>query len=281
MDTDLNSHPGETSGLLLNLMPGGLRPGVQGQSYSLKRSELTMAKFRGDRVAFKPGIEPRWTRGSKDGVGTAYASSSRIWFTVWNGIITEVYYPTVDMPQIRDLQYLITDGSSFFHDEQHHLRTHTECPWPNVLAYRVINSDPEDRYQIKKEIITDPHLSCVLQHTKLGGDPQFLSRLRLYVLCAPHLGVGGWGNNGYVVEAAGRSILAAEKHGTWLALAATVPFRHLSCGYVGQSDGWTDINSNLQMDWDFDRAPARQCCTNGRAGLKHPMRIHIGSRLGR
>ncbi|MEO8340408.1 MAG: hypothetical protein ABI604_11940, partial [Nitrospirota bacterium] len=28
-----------------------------------------------------PGIEPRWTHGGKDGVGTAYAASSRIWFT--------------------------------------------------------------------------------------------------------------------------------------------------------------------------------------------------------
>src|ERR1035441_8173984 len=43
-----------------------------------------------------PGIEPRWTHGGKDGVGTAYAASSRVWFTFWNGIVTEVYYPTVD-----------------------------------------------------------------------------------------------------------------------------------------------------------------------------------------
>ena len=47
-----------------------------------------------------PGIEPRWTHGGKDGVGTAYAASSRVWFTFWNGIITEVYYPTVDRPQL-------------------------------------------------------------------------------------------------------------------------------------------------------------------------------------
>ena len=184
------------------------------------------------------------------------------------------------MPQIRDLRYLITYGSSFFHDEQHHLRTHTECPWPNVLAYRVINSDPEDRYQIRKEIITDPHMSCVLQHRKLDGDAQFLSRLRLYVLCAPHLGVGGWGNNGYVVEAAGRSILAAEKHGTWLALAATVPFRRLSCGYVGQSDGWTDINSNLQMDWEFDSAPDGNVALTGELDLSTQCEFTLGLALG-
>ena len=51
------------------------------------------------------GIELRWTHGDKDGVGTAYAASSRIWFTLWNGVITEVYYPTKDHTQIRDLQY--------------------------------------------------------------------------------------------------------------------------------------------------------------------------------
>lgn len=35
-----------------------------------------------------PGIPPRWTRAAKDGVGTAYASSSRLWFTLWNGVVT-------------------------------------------------------------------------------------------------------------------------------------------------------------------------------------------------
>jgi len=70
-----------------------------------------------------PGMAPRWTHGGKDGVGTAYAASSRVWFTFWNGIITEVYHPTVDRPQLRDLQYLITDGKSFFHEEKRHLKT--------------------------------------------------------------------------------------------------------------------------------------------------------------
>ena len=57
-----------------------------------------------------PGIEPRWTRSDKHGVGTAYAALSRVWFTVSKGILNEVFYPTIDRPQIRDLQYLISDG---------------------------------------------------------------------------------------------------------------------------------------------------------------------------
>jgi hypothetical protein len=84
----------------------------------------------------RPGIEPRWTHGDKDGVGTAYAVSSRIWFTLWNGIITEVYYPTVDHPQIRDLQYLITDGKTFFHEEKRNLKSICERLSDQSLGYR-------------------------------------------------------------------------------------------------------------------------------------------------
>ena len=51
---------------------------------------------------------------------------SVIWFSFWNGIITEVYYPTVDRPQPRDLQYLITDGNIFFHEEKRHLKSQFE-----------------------------------------------------------------------------------------------------------------------------------------------------------
>jgi len=45
-----------------------------------------------------PGIEPRWTRSDRDGVGTAYAALSRVWFAVSKGILSEVYYPTIDHP---------------------------------------------------------------------------------------------------------------------------------------------------------------------------------------
>ncbi|MDE3180018.1 MAG: hypothetical protein KGM47_10215, partial [Acidobacteriota bacterium] len=201
----------------------------------------------------RPGIEPRWTHGGKDGVGTAYAASSLVWFTVWNGIVTEVYYPTVDRPQLRDLQYLITDGRTFFHEEKRRLKSEYERLSDHTLGYRATNSDPEGRYAIVKEIITDPHLACVLQRTRLTGDQSIISKLHVYALCAPHLEVGGWNNSGYVTEIAGRKLLMAQKGNTWLALGATIPFSRLSCGYVGRSDGWTDLSDNLQMDWEFPR----------------------------
>ena len=227
-----------------------------------------------------PGIPPRWTHAAKDGVGTAYASSSRLWFTVWNGVVTEVYYPTVDRPQLRDLQFLVTDGESFFHEEKRHLHSATERFSHHGLGYRITNSDPEGRYSLVKEVLSDPHLPCLLVNATLSGEASFLKRLRLYALCAPHLGMGGSGNNGYVLEIAGRRILTAEKDGVWLALAATVPFSRLSCGYVGQSDGWTDLAVGYRMDWEFDRATDGNIALTGELDLGDRREFTMGLAFG-
>src|ERR1041385_2208598 len=70
----------------------------------------------GNSVAFgAPGIEPRWTSSAKEGVGTAYHTSCRVWFTLSHGIINEIYYPHVDKPNTRDFQFLIGDGETFCH----------------------------------------------------------------------------------------------------------------------------------------------------------------------
>ena len=137
-----------------------------------------MVKFLEQHQAFgAPGIEPRWTHADKIGVGTAYSTSSRLWYTLWSGIVTEVYYPTVDKPQIRDLQYLITDSTNCLHQERE-LESKVERVGEHGLEYRIANSDPNGRYQIIKEVIGDPHLPCLLQHTQIICSD--LSQLKLY-----------------------------------------------------------------------------------------------------
>jgi glucoamylase len=236
----------------------------------------------GDKEAFgAPGIEPRWTHGNKNGVGTAYAASSRIWFTLFGGIVTEVYYPTVDRPQMRDLQYLITDGKSFFHEEKRDLKTTVERISGHTLGFHCTNSDPNGRYSISKEVITDPHLPCVLQRTRLTGpDEKFLSALKMYALCAPHLQVGGYGNTGYVTTANGWRILVACKQGVWLAMTATVPFSRTSCGYVGKSDGWTDLHSDFQMDYQFDHAKNGNIALTGELDLSKSREFTLATAFG-
>src|SRR5438128_8315728 len=114
-----------------------------------------------------PGIEPRCTRIAKEGIGTAYHTSCRVWFTLSHGIINEIYYPNVDCPNTRDLQFLITDGETFCHEERRDLVHKIEYPEKSTLYYRLINSAPDGRYRLIKEVITDPHSSVFLMSTRL------------------------------------------------------------------------------------------------------------------
>ena len=78
--------------------------------------------------------------------------------------------------------------------------------------------------------------------------------MQLYVLCAPHLQIGGWHNNALVQHVRGRSFLFAYRGDAYLALVATIPMTKMSVGYVGVNDGWTDLSHNFQMDWEYTSA---------------------------
>jgi len=227
-----------------------------------------------------PGIDPRWTRSAKEGVGTAYSGTSRLWFTLSAGIVNEVYYPTIDRPQIRDIQCLVTDGSTFFHDERRHTRSENRLIGHHALGYRVVNTEPDGRYRIVKEVLSDPHAPCLLQ--RIGFEPADGpgGALRLFVLIAPHLEGGGRGNTGSVTRVAGRTILTAHKGGTWLAAAATSPFLRTSAGYVGTTDGWTDLADNFEMDWDFDQAADGNVALTGEIDLATGRDFTLGVAFG-
>ena len=40
-------------------------------------------------------------------------TDSKVWFTVAKGITSEIFYPRLDIPNMQDMQYIITDGSTF------------------------------------------------------------------------------------------------------------------------------------------------------------------------
>src|SRR2546421_1771416 len=201
-----------------------------------------------------PGIPPTWSASSKEGMGTAYSTASRVWFTLARGILTEIYYPTIDRPQVRDAQFLITDGKTFFHEEKRDLETTVTRLEDDTLGYRTTSADPQGRYRLTKEVISDPHQSCVLMHARFEIAEKWQGKLQIYFLVAPHLEVGGANNSAKKIGAAGRSVLLAWKNNTHLALGCDHGFLRISCGFVGFSDGWQDLNDNMQMDWEFDRA---------------------------
>ncbi|HZL28138.1 MAG TPA: glucan 1,4-alpha-glucosidase, partial [Acidobacteriaceae bacterium] len=201
-----------------------------------------------------PGLEPRWTSSKKDAVATAYAASSRIWFTISHGTLNEIYYPTIDRPQTRDMELLFTDGETFFHEEKRDLEYDFHHIDNDALAVRVVATDLGGRYTVTKEFVTDPHHPVVLMNVKIDGDEALLAKLKCYPLLAPHLDGGGEGNSARSISVAGRRCILAWRNNVSLAFGADCGFSRSSCGYVGSSDGFQDILTNGKMTWSFGQA---------------------------
>ncbi|MFY9853749.1 MAG: glycoside hydrolase family 15 protein [Terracidiphilus sp.] len=218
-----------------------------------------------------PGMEPRWTSSVKDAVGTAYSASSRVWFTASHGILNEIYHPTIDRAQVRDMEFLVTDGETFVHEEKRDLLSSFDYIHQEALGVRYVNRDPEGRYSLTKEIICDPHHSVVLTRVRLEGHESLLPRLKVYALLAPHLDDGGASNTARALEIAGHKMLLAWKNEWSLAMAASCGFSRLSCGFVGASDGWRDLMDNFRMDWEFGSATNGNIAVMGELDLREKL----------
>ena len=215
-----------------------------------------------------PGMEPRWTSSVKDAVGTAYSASSRIWFTCSHGILNELYHPTIDAAQVRDMEFLITDGETFVHEEKRDLITTFEYIHQESLGVRYLNRDPDCRYTLIKEIICDPHHSVVLQHVRIEGHEDLIPRLKVFALLAPHLDGGGAGNTARVLDVAGSKMVLAWKNRWSLAMGASCGFARVSCGFVGTSDGWRDLMEHFDMTWEFGSASNGNIAVMGELNMR-------------
>ena len=234
-----------------------------------------------DGAAFgAPGLEPRWTSSKKDAVSTAYAASSRIWFTASHGILNEIYYPTIDRPQTRDMELLFTDEETFFHEEKRDFEYDFHYIDPDALAVRVVASDLGGRYTVTKEFITDPHHPVVLMHVKIDGDEEILSKLRCYALLAPHLDGGGAGNSARALDIAGHRAILAWKNGISLAFGSDCGFSRTSCGFVGSSDGYQDLCLNTRMTWDFGQAMDGNIAVMGEINIACTREFTVAIALG-
>jgi glucoamylase len=201
-----------------------------------------------------PGIPPTWSSSNKRGVGTATSPVSLVWFTLSHGILDEIYYPRVDMACTRDLGFIVTDGQAFFSEEKRHTTHQVALLAPGVPGFHVVNTDMNGRYQIDKDIISDPKRDVVLQRIKFTPLIGKLSDYHLYVLLAPHLANCGQGNTGTVGDYKGVPMLIAERDATALALASSAPWLKRSVGFVGRSDGWQDLMDHKVLTWNYDRA---------------------------
>ncbi len=200
-----------------------------------------------------PGVEPKWTSSSKDGIGTSASPNSRLWFTVSHGIINEVYYPKIDTADIRDAQFLVT-SDKFFSEEKRDTEHSIIRLRSGVPAFQLKNAEKKGKYVIEKIVFTDPETDVLIQNVKFKWLDDVKNTPRIYALISPHLNNGGWGNNAWVGNYKGVPMLFASRDGISLAVCANLPFSGMNVGFVGFSDSWQDLSKNYKMTYNFKYA---------------------------
>ena len=206
-----------------------------------------------------PGRSEPWTEADKDGYGTSATKRSKVWHTLDDGALTEVYYPDLGTPAVRDLQFAVSDGRTFAERERENAQHRIALTDRRSLTYRQVNSTR--RYRITKTYVTDPARHALEIHVRFESLTG--RKLDLYTLFNPALSNGGDDDSGSTA----RDALITRDADAASALVASPAFTRTSNGYQGTSDGWTDLASDRRMDWAYTSAPNGNVVQTGRTAL--------------
>jgi glucoamylase len=192
----------------------------------------------------KIGDEVNWLYEPRGGYGY-------VWFTLQDGRLSEVYYPRIDTPSVRNLDFVVTDGQSFAVRAQDastsltrlvnpdHGRREEHHGWrkdgddPNSLTYQIVNTDTANRWRLTTTFVTDPSRATLLievEFISLNGKPY-----QLYAVYQPQLNnpvIAAPLNEPGVTQ--GNALLASDAQmQVASAFVASPAFTETSNGYLG------------------------------------------------
>jgi glucoamylase len=230
------------------------------------------------------GANADWLPANKTGFGTSYSTTSNVWFTLQNGRLSEVYYPRVDTPSVRNLDFIVTDGKTFATRAQDASTSSTRLinpghpgdhnqPGPDTaadgrsLTYQIVNLDRGGRWRLTTTFVTDPARPTLLidiEFTSLNGKPY-----QLYAVYQPQL------NNPWVAaplnesgETKGKALVAFDKEPQVVsALIAAPDFTETANGYLGTTDGATDLSQHYHLTAHDASSPNGTVVQTGRLPL--------------
>lgn len=212
---------------------------------------------RSGRPPGAPGVDPGYLSADKQGFGTARSGESPVWFTLTHGGTADLYYPNLSTPASRQLQVVVTDGTSFV-QRLSDVPTRTELTDVTIPSYRQVSSG--DGWEATATYVTDPARSSMMidLHVTSQDTP-----LQIYVIHEPTLS-----DDGADVRSSSREgTLIASDNTAASALRAAPAFTETSSGYMGTSDGWTDLSQNKRLTAHHHQAGPGQVGQVGRVPI--------------
>ncbi len=210
-----------------------------------------------------PGTTANLDLPRKDCAGTARNGTSKVLWTVANGMLSDVYFPSVDNTNVSTLQYVVTDGSTFTDLQARDMTYSVRAVDPGGMECEVTASATSGRYRLVTDYIADPATASVVMHTRLIPLVGNASDYRVYARFDGTIngnGGGGTSNGGgdtATVDAGSGALVSSDTHTTtnftaanayrvpvYAALLADHPFVAQESGFVGTpSDGLTELDA--------------------------------------
>ncbi|HEV3461809.1 MAG TPA: glucodextranase DOMON-like domain-containing protein [Candidatus Dormibacteraeota bacterium] len=239
-----------TVGLALALLPAGLSP---------------ISGWASRAASDGPGNLSHFDLARKDCLGTARNTTSKVWFTVANGVLSDVYFPTADNTNVETLQLVVTDGRTFTDLQTRDMTYTVKAPDARSLECQVTSTAKSGRYRITTDYLTDPARNTLLMRIAFEPQEGDNANYHVYLRYDPSIngnGGGGSGNgggdSGLIDTSTGHAVPVAFDTATtsqavnrtyavpvFSALDASRPFRQVSNGFVGAaSDGLTQLDAS-------------------------------------
>jgi glucoamylase len=220
-----------------------------------------------------PGATSYLDLGRKDCLGTARNTSSRVWYTVADGVLSDVYYPTTDNTDNKTVQYIVTDGRTFTDLQQRDMSYTVRALDNTGMACQVTATSTRHGYRLVTDYITDPARDSVVMYTRYEPLSESARGYHVYVRYNALInGTGGGGSqNGGAGNATidpATTALISYNTGTqsttpqrdyqvpvYGTLVANRPFEAETSGFAGQpSDGLTQLDASHALTTSYASA---------------------------
>ena len=231
-----------------------------------------------------PGALSHFDLARKDCLGTAADTASKVWYTVAGGVLSDVYYPTIDNTNVETLQYIVTDGSTFTDLQSRDMTYGVRAVDPGGMECQVTATAKSGAYRIVTDYFPDPGRNTLLMKVRVHNLTH--SDLQVYVRFDASVngnGGGGAGNGGgdsaTVDSSTGHAVLVSydtrtetnavnRDYAQPVFAALDGPFDQATSGFVGTtSDGLSELDASHGLAQLYKDAVNGDVVQTGRLAL--------------
>ena len=202
-----------------------------------------------------------WGPGRKMAFGTAPGSKSKVWYTLADGALSEVFFPSIDRVALHELRFFASASGAPPVDDagdgQHRITWFS----PGTPGFTVESTHHE--YRLTKEYFSDPEENALLISATFTPE---LPDVRLYMQASAHWQPGSEGNFGQVLDTHPPALLMRQQD-VWICIVG--PFSRATIGYFQSSDMQVDLHDgDGYLSNVYDRAGPGNVAVGAEIGVR-------------